>query len=188
MRMVAYFTASVVGKKYHLGDYHKIISVLEKHGLTVISDHILNVEEKDIQLQSKDRRLQFHQKLEKWISGCDIMVVESTFPSISVGYEISMALHRNKPVLVLYSEGDPPSLFQYHENERLICEKYTAETLEPIIEDFISYSRGGNDHRFTFFITAEIASYLEKVAKKLKMPKSVYLRRLIETDMRSHAS
>ncbi|OGG04215.1 hypothetical protein A2Z33_03615 [Candidatus Gottesmanbacteria bacterium RBG_16_52_11] len=182
--MVAYFTASVVGKKYHLANYRKIIEIFRKKGFEVIADHIINVEEKDIQLQSKEKRLAFHNQLEKWIGGCDIMVVESTFPSISVGYEISLALHRGKPVLVLYSEGEPPSLFEYHTNDRIICEKYTAMTLEAIIDDFVNYAHGGSDHRFTFFISAGIASYLEDVARKHKMPKSVYLRHLIEEDMR----
>jgi hypothetical protein len=185
--MNAYFTASIVGKKYHLANYLNVIDILKKHGYTVMSDHIINVGEKDIELQSKEKRLAFHCQLEKWINGCDVMVVESTFPSISVGYEISIALHRDKPVLMLYSEGEPPSLLAYHKSEKLICEKYTGVTLEPIIEDFLNYAHGGSDHRFTFFISSDIATYLEDVAKKQKLPKSVYLRRLIETDMRRNS-
>jgi 2'-deoxynucleoside 5'-phosphate N-hydrolase len=182
--MIAYFTASVVGKKYHLANYLKIIDILKSNKMDVISDHIINVDEQNISLQSKEKRLAFHTQLEKWINNCDIMVVESTFPSISVGYEISLAIHRNKPVLILYSEGDPPSLFAYHEDEKLICEKYSDDTLKPIIEDFLNYASVGTDHRFTFFINAEITSYLEKVSRTQKLPKSVYLRKLIETDMK----
>lgn len=182
--MTAYFTASVVGKKYHLPYYKKIIEILASHDIQVIADHILNVDEPDIHLQSKEQRLAFHQKLEKWINGCDFMVVESSFPSISVGYEISLAIHRDKPILILYREGDPPSLMAYHHHEKLVCEKYTDTTLGAIIEDFINFARGGNDQRFTFFITPQIAAYLEEISRKEKLPKSVYLRKLIERDMR----
>jgi 2'-deoxynucleoside 5'-phosphate N-hydrolase len=181
--MKAYFTASIVGKRWHLSYYKKIVEILNSHEVDVIADHILNVDEKDIQLQSKDIRLSFHTRLEKWINSSDFMVVESSFPSISVGYEISLAMFRDKPILVLYREGDPPSLFAYHKNERLVVEKYTDATLKPIIDDFINFAHSGSDHRFTFFITSEIARYLEDIAKKKKTPKSVYLRRLIETDM-----
>lgn len=184
--MQAYFTASVVGKKYHLTYYKKIISLLRSHGITVIADHILNVEEKDIHLQSKEKRLAFHQQLEDWINHCDFMVVESSFPSISVGYEISMSIHRGKPILILYREGDPPSLFAYHKDEKLVSEKYTDATLPAIIEDFINFARSGNDQRFTFFITPKISTYLEEKSRKEKLPKSVYLRKLIEADMTSH--
>lgn len=181
--MIAYFTASVVGKRYHLAYYKKIVELIGSHEIEAIADHILNVEEADINLQSKHERLAFHNQLEKWINSCDFMVVESTFPSISVGYEISMALHRNKPVLLLYREGDPPSLMAYHKDEKLICERYTDKTLAGIIEDFINFAHSGNDHRFTFFITAQIAAYLEEKARKEKLPKSVYLRKLIEKDI-----
>ncbi len=109
---------------------------------------------------------------------------QTSFPSISVGYEISLALHRGKPVLVLYSSGDPPNLLFYHKDEKLSCEKYTLETVKDIIEEFINYLRGTNDTRFTFFITPKIAAYLERIAKKERIPKSVYLRKLIEKDMK----
>lgn len=111
------------------------------------------------------------------------MIAETSFPSISVGYEISLALSRGKPVLILYSSGNAPTLLAHHRDEKLICEKYTDDTLEDIIKDFLNYVQGANDMRFTFFITSEIASYLEKISRDKKIPKSVYLRRLIEKEM-----
>jgi hypothetical protein len=182
--MHAYFTASIVGKKYHLNNYLAIIDFLQSKGITVTSDHIINTDESTIHFETITERLHFHKKLERWINEADFMVVEATFPSISVGYEIALALHRRKPVLVLYSQGDPPSLITNNEDEWLVCEKYLPETLKETIDDFIKYVQGNTDTRFTFFITSEIASYLTKVAKKKSMPKSVYLRNLILRDMK----
>lgn len=181
--MRAYFTASIVGRKYHLANYEKIGAILRSNGVTVMDEHILNVSEKDIQMQSKEARLTFHKKLEDWINSSDFLVAETSFPSISVGYEISMALDRGKPVLILYSEGDPPSLFAYHESEKIISEKYTPDALPVIIADFLHFVRGEADTRFTFFISSKQASYLAKMGKKHRVPKSVYLRSLIDKDM-----
>lgn len=180
--MTIYFTASIVGKKYYLKDYLKIIEILTTRKYQVISDHILNTTENQIRLKNREERLKFHKQLEKWINSCDFMVAEISFPSISVGYEISLALQHGKPVLVLYNTGDPPSLLAYHQDQKLVCERYSLDTLKEIIDDFINYIEGTNDTRFTFFITPEISSYLDKVSKKGKIPKSVYLRRLIEQD------
>lgn len=182
--MIAYFTASVVGKKHLLSKYHAILSILSKRGITPIADHILNVEEADIHLQTKEKRLNFHKQLEEWIHSCDFMIAETSFPSISVGYEISMALDRNKPVLILYSEGDPPSLFAYHESQKIICEKYTLSTLESIIAEFLNYIRGEEDGRFTFYLTSKQAKHLDTQGKKQHIPKSVYLRHLIDEDLK----
>lgn len=184
--MQAYFTASLAGKKYHLTKYQKILSYLTSKGITVQAEHILGTTESQISLETKQQRLSFHAQLEKWISSCDFMVVETSFPSISVGYEISLALHRGKPILILYSEGDPPSLLGHHTDEKLVCEKYTLDTLPAVIDDFLNYIKGTNDTRFTFFITPTIAAYLERISKTEKLPKSVYLRKLIENDMTNH--
>lgn len=181
--MNVYFTASVVGKKDYQKHYQTIISSLQAKGYTVQADHIFNATEQSISLQTREQRLSFHSQLEHWIQECDFMVAETSFPSISVGYEISLALQYRKPVLILYSEGDPPSLFAYHTDEKLVCEKYTLQSVKDTIEDFISYIKGANDMRFTFFITPRIAAYLERVSKQEKIPKSVYLRKLIEKHM-----
>ena len=181
--MIIYFTASIVGKKYYLVNYLQIIKILKEKGYEVISDHIIKTSEKDIKLEKREDRLAFQEKLEKWIHSCDFMIVEASFPSISVGYEISLALHRNKPVLLLYSNGNAPSLLVDSNDEKLVCEEYSPESLNSIIEDFINYVQGANDSRFTFFITSEMASHLKKMAKKERVPKAVYLRRLIQKDL-----
>jgi len=181
--MKAYFTASVVGKKYHLADYERIISIIRSREIDISADHILKANEAKIRIESKTDRIAFQKKLEGWILSADFMIVEASFPSISVGYEIAFALHRAKPVLVLFRE-DAPSLITDNEENHLLVQKYTSETLPGIIDDFINYVRGGSDTRFTFFITSEIGAYLEKMSKKTKVPKSVYLRTLITQDMK----
>jgi hypothetical protein len=183
--MKVYFTASIVGKKHFLPNYLAIINLLTSQNHSVISDHIINVTPEQVDHSSKNDRIKFHKNLEGWISSCDFMLVEASFPSMSVGYEISLALQRNKPVLILYSTGEGPSLFAEHENELLVCEKYSLDNVDSIIMNFINYAKGIQETRFTFYITSKIASHLEKKSKEEKVPKSVYLRQLIEKDMAS---
>lgn len=186
MAMNVYFTASIVGKKDYLAHYLKIIEVLKAKNFVVQAEHILDVTESQISMKSREERLRFHRQLETWIQRSDFMVVEASFPSISVGYEISIALQYRKPVLILYSVGDPPSLFGYHNDEKVVCEKYSLATAEEIINDFVQYVHGAADTRFTFFITSQIAAYLEKISRREKIPKSVWLRKLIETRIKEH--
>lgn len=182
--MLVYFTASIAGKKHYLGNYQKIIDILKAKNCEVISDHIIKSTETEVRLETKEDRLRFHEQLEKWISSCDFVIAETTFTSISVGYEIALSQHLNKPILILYSEGNPPTLLAQTKDEKVICEKYDPTTVEGIIDDFINYVQGAADSRFTFFITSKIAAHLEKVSKREKLPKSVYLRQLIEKEMK----
>lgn len=181
--MTIYFTASLVGKKDFQKNYLAIIGYLTSKGHTVQADHILNTTESQVGLQTREARLAFHKKLEAWIQNADCMIAETSFPSISVGYEVSLALQYKKPILILYSIGDPPSLFAHHDDEKIVCEKYTVTSLEETVDNFLNFVHGTADTRFTFFITPKIAAHLDKMAKTKKLPKSVYLRELIEADM-----
>ncbi len=183
-----YFTASLTAKQQYLPNYKKIIEHIKSRGNDVIADHILKPTEQEVSLGTREERLAFHNQLEKWIHSCDGIVAETSFPSISVGYEISLALRVGKPVLILYSEGEPPSLLAHHKDEKLLCERYTTPQLPSILDDFLHYIHSKSDLRFTFFITPNIASYLDDIAKKNKLPKSVYLRKLIEKDMDENLS
>ena len=182
-KLTIYFTGSIAAKDHYLKNYKAIIEYLQSLGHNVTAEHILQASEKSISMKSREDRLSFHAQLEKWIHKCDFMIAETSYPSISVGYEISLALRVGKPVLILYSEGDPPSLLAHHKDEKLMCEKYTPHTVQGIIKDFIQYINSKSDLRFTFFITPKIVSYLDEVSRKEKLPKSVYLRKLIEEDM-----
>lgn len=164
--MTAYFTASTAGRKHYLSNCLKIIGFLKAKNYQVIADHII---------QPKETKNQ--------ISSCDFVVAETSYPSTKVGCEISLALEAGKPVLILFSQGDPPSLLAQHKGETLMCEKYTPSTLKNIIDDFISFTEKENDFRYTFSISREMADYLKQVAKKERLPKSVYLRSLIQKDM-----
>jgi 2'-deoxynucleoside 5'-phosphate N-hydrolase len=183
--MTIFFTASIRGKKHYLANYEKIISILTADGHTVKSDHIIHTSESIIKSNNKEDVMKFQHEMEEWIKSADCMVAEVSHPSISVGYEISLAYNLGKPVLILYDEDvTPPSLLAYHKDEKIVCEEYTFETLKETIGAFINYVKGAADMRFTFFITARIAKYLENISKKHKIPKSVYLRHLIEGEMR----
>lgn len=181
--MTAYFSASVAAKDQYIENYLKIIRSLQGLKVNVIYEHIIKTTEEQIRLHTKEERHTFHDKVAKWIQTCDFMVVDTSHPSISVGYEIAQALRVGKPVLVLYSEGDPPSLLGYHKNEKLVCEKYTLNTVVNILKNFIGFVEGKHDLRFTFFISPQIASYLDRIAIQKKIPKSVFIRQLIEREM-----
>jgi len=181
--MLVYFTGSVSAKEKFLDNYLTIITILKKMGHEVIAEHIIHNSEDSIRLLAKEERVQFHDKVQKWINSCDFMIAETSHPSTSVGYEVGYSIRVGKPVLILYSVGDPPSLLGQHEDEKVVSEKYTPQDVEQLIKDFIKYVQGQQDLRFTFFITPKLVNYLDQVAKDNKVPKAVYLRKLIEQDM-----
>lgn len=143
----------------------------------------MDVAKPHLHLETRTERIAFHRKLKQQINSYTFMVAETSFPSISVGYEISIALNQQKPILILHSEGDPPSLLAFHESNAIVCEKYSSTRLDGIISDFLDFVRGYTDSRFTFFISSKQAAHLNKVSREKRIPKSAYLRDLIDCDI-----
>ncbi len=183
--MNIYFTGSVSAKNKFIEEYLNIINYVKLQGHHIIYEHILSGNEDSINKATKEDMLQFYAEMETWIKGCDFMIADTSYPSVSVGYEIAMALRLGKPVLVFYGAGGPPSLLAHNKDERLVSEKYTSHTYKESINSFIQYISTKSDQRFTFFITPEIAAYLDEIVMKEKLPKSVYIRKLIERDMKA---
>ncbi len=183
--MKIYFTASVSAKHKLITEYLNVINYLKSLGHEVENDHIIRASEQQIKTSSKEAVLGFHSKMESFIKNCDFVVADTSYPSVSVGYEISLALRVGKPVLVFYGAGGAPSLLSYYKDEKLVSEQYTYQSYKETIDTFIRFIESKSDLRFTFFITPEIALFLDEIVKKEKTPKSVYIRKLIEHDMRN---
>jgi hypothetical protein len=180
--MNVYFSASISAKEQFMSQYKSIVDYLKLSRHNVFSDHIFDSTESSIRNTSPKERINFHEQIENWIRSCDFMVVEASHPSVSVGYEIFLALRVDKPVLILYTK-EAPSLLAHNKNDRVVCMKYTPEEIPEIIEDFITQLPSKNELRFTFTMTSKITYYLNQLSKQINIPKSIYLRQLIERDM-----
>lgn len=184
--MKIYFTAAIAKTRFQYEQYEAIIRYLNSLNCTVFSGHITDPDQATIDNASRQTLLKLQAQIEHWISECDFMVANALSPSISVGYEISQALRLSKPVLVFYGKSGPPSLLRYHKSENLQTEPFSDDTFRDAIDIFIKNSNVRAGSKFIFLITPKIADFLDQVAKVEKIPKSVYIRRLIEQDMDNH--
>ena len=112
--MKIYFTASLTGKKLYEENYKKIVFCLRELDCNVFTSHIFHKSREQVRNEDKKSRFIYHQLLNKNIKWCDAVVSEVSYPSTSVGYEISLAVKKGKPVIALYfeKEGDYPPILQ----------------------------------------------------------------------------
>ncbi len=182
--MKVYFAASLHGKvKKEV--YKKIVSAIEKFGYKVDADHMVgnSVERLDT-LSIKDRTL-YHRKMSKAITRADLMVCEVSFPStINIGHEVTLALDKGKPVVALYQSGKEPGVLQGIHSDRFILMEYDEEDLDDVVGYGLEEAVEKIDIRYNFFISPKMVRFLDMVAKKKRLPKSVFLRNLIEEDMK----
>ncbi len=182
--MKIYFTASMSGKEEYGDNYEKIVESLERLGYEVIADHVLKKSSSDIINETTEERENHFKKVKRWISYADVVVAEASHPSTNVGYEISMALDREKPVLALYVRNKVPVLLIGVPSEKLALVSYDVSELDRLLKGSVEALKDQMDVRFNFFISPKIGAYLDWTAKTKKIPRAVYLRRLIEEDMK----
>lgn len=182
--MKVYFTAAITNVSKDIKDnYRQIIGRLEKMGHTVIHSDVL-LEDESVVSQPSEVAIANQKKLSKWKKQADVVLVEASTPSFGVGQEITEALSDNKQVVVLYAGKAKPHVLVSQNQEAIYFAEYSKETLPKVLEDYIEYARSNSDTRFNFFISPQIGYYLDWVSRKRKLPRAVYLRRLIEEEMK----
>lgn len=185
--MKVYFLGSLSGIRKYKNIYEKIISILEQKEHKVYCEHILEVNPEDVTTLDEDARKKYFSKMRRNVLSSDFVVAEVSHPTPNIGYEIAFAVENEKPILVLHDkESNVFPILLGNSSDRLVIKTYDSEDLEKVISRGIKALKDKMDIRFNFFISPEIVRYLDWVAKVKRVPRSVYLRDLIEDDMKKH--
>jgi hypothetical protein len=183
--MKIYFSSAISNVSDEIKKYqNKIVEILEDLGHVVLLEHRDGRTSESFANQSEDEAMAIHRKISKWPKQVYIMVVEASIPSFGVGQEITEALNDNKQVIVMYLKGYKPHILMHQGQDLLYFVEYTDKNIKDVLVDYIEYTKAHSDTRFNFFISPQIGSYLDWISQKKKLPRAVYLRRLIEEDMK----
>lgn len=184
--MQVYFVASsrLVGKD--AGFYVQIYKTISSEN-KMVSDKVLKWIKsgiKDLSQESVETKKENYSHIVKCIKKADIVIMEISGHSVSMGYILSKALEENKPVIALYTADLNPVFVQGIVNSKLILAEYSKKNIEKVISDSINKAKCLVDMRFNFFVSPKILNYLDWVAQKRMIPRSVFLRSLIEREMK----
>jgi len=129
-------------------------------------------------------RVDHYRRTMDLLKKADVVVVEVSLHSMSMGYIVNKALEAGKPVIAIYKKGFDPYFFSGIEDSKLIVVAYDESDLEGILRNSLDKVSGLIDVRFNFFVSPKILTYLDWVAQKRRVPRSVFLRELIEKEMK----
>ena len=180
--MKIYFVASIKGRPKLFNNYKAIVDTLrslghevEEYTLYEKNEYVYGLSEKEMQV--------FHAKINKSISNADFVVTEVSYPSVNVGHEITLSLDKGKPVIILYTKGNIPNLLRGITSEKLFLLEYDMENIKQNLKSAIEIIREVMDVRFTILLPPKIIGFLNDVSKEKNIPRSVYIRGLIEEKM-----
>jgi len=184
--MKIYFIASsrLVGANPKL--YSKMYSYLVTDN-KMISDKVLKWVKMGVRDMSvaplKIKKENYLESLDS-VKKADVVVMEVSGHSMSMGYLISKALEMNKPVIALHKQEHAPNFIKGISDPKLIISEYDEKNVEEVLEKSLKTATGLIDVRFNFFVNSKILNYLDWVSQKRMVPRSVFLRNLIEHEIK----
>lgn len=184
------FFIATIQQNDKLGNYYKsIIDQIKKLDHNVTSDYLLELSQSGLEdMEDSGKLFDFHKKVIKGIKNADLVIAEVSTQRTSMGYWLSLALEYGKPTIALFKKGNKSLFLETLENnEKFITFEYSSiEDIEKELKMLIDFASDQQDTRFNFFIAPKHQNYLDWIAKYKKLPRSVYLRRLMEDDMQNN--
>ncbi len=184
--MKIYFTCSARGEEDFGSYYAQIFKSVEECGHVHVSDYREDNDAEQIYQSDHQYKIQMFKDHLENIRLADVVLLEVSTHSLSMGYLMKKALEMGKPVIALYSKGKQPAFALGIEDDRLQVVEYNDKNIFEVVRSSLEYAKDKSDIRFNFFISPNIASYLDWIAKDRRIPRSVYLRRLIDRDMKDN--
>lgn len=183
--MKVHFACSTSNFIKYQKNYLKICEEIKKLGHTITRDWIGEGVEFFKQKKTDIDRTDIYKKTIEAILASDVLVVEGTVSSFSIGHQITVAINKNKPVLFLiYEKNDEKNYFRSSFidgiNTPLITKKtYNNNNLERTLEDFFNSNKKGATIKFNIVLTKEIDNYLDWASFAYKKNKSEFIRDII---------
>jgi 2'-deoxynucleoside 5'-phosphate N-hydrolase len=97
--MKIYFAGSIRGGRNYAKIYQQIIEHLSTYG-EVFTEHVAHTDQKGEDLQDDF----IYSRDINWIFNSDVIIAEVSNPSLGVGYELGLAVTKNKKILCLYQK------------------------------------------------------------------------------------
>lgn len=184
--MKIFFHTSLDGKDQYISEYKSIVTFLIELGHEVFSDHILKRDKSTLIKNDSDAISHDIENQKKLIQSSQAVIIDSTYPSIGVGYIIAYALEQHKSILILH-QGDPQAILFSIKNRLFSFKKYDKNNLPDMrkeLKNFLNHTEKRLlKFRFNMMMDEEMnqALTLETVAQKIS--KADYVRQTLFTHL-----
>lgn len=180
------FLAPVNGVEEYGVIYRSIVAFLVKKGHDVI--HPLSFNDSMLSTWTQDECHHFFQEYFTQVNKCDLVIAECSYPCISIGYEIANATQQGKEVIILKTKATAQTKkshdFLYRKKNISIYE-YNAFNLKNVIQEALTCNSNQKYVKYNILFPPEMVAKLNDIARKKNLPKSVYIRQLLEKGLAS---
>lgn len=116
------------------------------------------------------------------INEADVVIIEDTVSGFSTGFETTIAIQRQKPILVMRTKKNnkyfPETFLDGIKSDYLEISHYTLEDCRTVISSFLNkYENATDRHRFNLVIDEVERKYLEWAKVKYELSRTQLIRR-----------
>lgn len=129
--------------------------------------------------QSEEESFNLQKKLIKQKNTADILIFEVSNKSIGIGQEIAYGVSIDKPIILLYTEGNNPHIIATEKNDLLIKVEYNKYNLKKLLLDAIKEASKNSKVRFNIILTNKMYQYLNEKSKENNLTKASFIRNLL---------
>lgn len=177
--MKVFFAVSPRAIKQHGMLFRKIYDFLEKRGYKNLNAIPAIDDPDEFYDCTQDQIQEMYVDLTTKLKRADIVVVETTIHSLSMGFYVKMALDLDKPTIVLHQPGSAPFFFMGIQNARLQILEYKEENISEVLRYGLDYAKENVETRFNLFLTPELYNYLKWAAQKSNTQRANLVRSLL---------
>jgi hypothetical protein len=180
------FLAPVNGIKQYGTIYQAIVNFLDKKGHEVI--HPLSFSLAMVNTWTEKERHAFFEDYHAKLNKTDLIIAECSYPCISMGYEIANAVQQGKEVIILKTKDQDVFTKNFdplHMKKNVYIYEYNSYNMLEIIAEALSFNPNQKYKKYNILFTPEMIAKLDQIARKKSLPKSVYIRLLLEKGLAS---
>ncbi|MED4051019.1 nucleoside 2-deoxyribosyltransferase [Priestia megaterium] len=122
--MKIYFAGSIRGGRQDVERYQEIISFLKSYG-EVLTEHVGDYS-LSVKGQNQLDDTFIHDRDLDWLNSSNLIVAETSVPSLGVGYEIANAVFANIPVFVLHRRNTNQLSAMIKGSKNIECHEYDS--------------------------------------------------------------
>jgi len=189
--MKVYFTCSTAEFENHKNDYYKIRNFLVTNKHTLTRDWLRKTQSRIDQGDTEINDIkEIYKACIQAIHEADVVIIEDTVSNFSTGHQITVALQRQKPTLVLW-KGKKHRHFKnmfIHgiESNLLEVKEYDKNTLEQTLTRFLNkYENGKSKNRFHLILNQVERDYLDWAQYNKNQSRTKLIRKSIQLSLQN---
>lgn len=182
--MKVFFSCSTGDLLNHSNDYLTIVNTIKQNGHTITRDWIDRAIEQFKNGQIRGKRSDLYSKVMSAISQSDAIVFDCTVRSMGIGHQLTYALDKSKPTLLLFrdsSHSGEDLFISGSKSSFLTIKRYkTNEDIQESVSNFLLKNLSKPKVRFQLVLDKDQNDFIEWTSYTYKRNKSEIIKSAID--------